>query len=113
MDIETRRLERRLGTASWGAFLLWVGICFVVGLSWGIGLIGVAIIIWLMQAIRGALKLGGEGLWLAIGALFGAAGLWDLFDVQVAFVSVVLVAIGAALLLAALVGGRKRHQHGT
>ena len=112
MDIETRRTERRLTSASWGALLLWVGACFVIALSWGTALIGVAIIIWLTQALRVALKLGGEGLWVAVGLLFAAAGLWDLFEIQIPFVPVVLIATGAALLLAAIIGGRRRrHQH--
>lgn len=112
MDIETRRTEKRLASASWGALLLWVGACFVIGLNWGIGLIGVAVVIWLTQALRVGLKLGAEGLWVAVGILFAAAGLWDLFEIRVPFVPLVLIAAGAALLLAAIVGGRRRrHQH--
>lgn len=111
MDEESRRIEHRLGIASWGAFLLWLGACFIVGLGWDTTLIGVAAIIWLTQAVRIALKLDLQPLWLVVGALFAGAGLWHLFDVSVAFGPVVLVVAGAALLLAALIGGRRRYQH--
>lgn len=113
MDDESRRTEHRLGVASWGAFLLWLGACFIVGLSWDATLIGVATIIWLTQAVRIALKLDLQPLWLLVGALFAGAGLWHLFDVSVAFGPVVLFAAGAAMLIAALFGGRWRRQHGT
>ncbi len=112
MDAETRRIERRLGTASWGAFLFWLGASFVIGLNWGIALIGVAVVILLTQAIRLSLKLGVESLWVAVAVMFAGAGLWDLYEIQVPFVPLVLIAAGAALLLAAILGGRRRrHQH--
>ncbi len=112
MDIETRRTEKRLASATWGAFFLWLGACFVAALSWSIALIGIAVIIWLAQALRVAMKLGTQGLQIAVGLLLAAAGLWDLFAIPVPFVPVVFIAAGAALLLAAIVGGgRQRHQH--
>jgi len=112
MDIETRRLERRLGFVGWSALFLWVGGCFVAGLRWGITLVGIAVVVWLTQAVRLSLKLGVEGLWVAFGILLAAAAVWDLFHVPLPSVPLLLVATAAVLLLAALAGGRRRsHQH--
>lgn len=45
-------IGRRLDTAGWGLFLIWVGASFLMDLGWGVGLIGVAAVIFVMQVAR-------------------------------------------------------------
>lgn len=109
MQVDKTKLEGQIGVASWGTFFVWVGACFLVGIGWAAGLLGVAAIILGAQGIRAAAGIGAEGFWLFVGGLFAAAGLWHLFDLGAAFGPVLLVAIGAAILLVAFFGKRYRH----
>ena len=102
-------LASRLEGASWGAFLLWVGIGFLVGIDWGVGLLGVAVITLGTQFIRSTAKLGVEGFWVVVGIFFALAGLWHLLGVGVDFGPIALVAAGAAVVLASILGHKHRH----
>ncbi len=109
MDATTKREFRsRLEIASWGALLLWVGFCFIVEIRWGVGLLGVAVVILGSQAIRAITKLGIQGGWVIFGSLFAGAGLWHIVDVGVDFGPIVLVAAGVAVLLTAVFGNKHR-----
>jgi ABC-type uncharacterized transport system permease subunit len=70
-----------------------------MNLGWGVGLVGVAAIILLGQSARRYFGLRLEKFWVAAGVLFFLGGIWELFQVQVGLVPIVLIVAGGALLL--------------
>lgn len=103
---EPRRVASRLEAASWGVFFVWVGYVLVAGFSIGVGLIGVGAIALITQVARKLFELPLEGFWVLVGLGFVLGGLWNLYDIQIPFASVVLFAIGALLLAGAVLGKR-------
>ena len=94
-----RGMGKRLDAAGWGLFFIWVGVSLLMDLSWGVGLIGVAAIILLGQTARRYYDLRLEKFWVAVGVLFFLGGIWELFQVQVGLVPILLIVAGGALLL--------------
>jgi uncharacterized membrane protein len=92
-------MSKRLDAAGWGLFFVWVGVSLLLDLSWGVGLIGVAAIILLGQAARTHYDLKIESFWVVVGVLFLLGGIWELFQVRVGLVPIVLIVAGGALLL--------------
>jgi len=92
-------LAPKLDAAGWGLFFIWVGAALLLDLSWGVGLLGVAVIILLGQAARKYFGLALEGFWMVVGLLFLAGGFWEMYQVEVDLVPILLIIAGAALLL--------------
>ena len=67
--------------------------------GWGVGLIGVAVITLGGQVARYSYGLTIEMFWAAVGVLFLLGGIWELFQVQVGLVPILLIVAGGALLL--------------
>lgn len=98
------RLAKKLDVAGWGLFFIWVGTALLVDLSWGVGLIGVAVITLGMQAVRKYFGLAVEGFWLVCGLIFLAGGIWELYKVEVSLVPILLIVAGGALLVSLAFG---------
>lgn len=101
------QLAQKLDAAGWGLFFLWVGVALLLGFSWGVGLVGVAVITLAGQAARRHFGLGVQAFWVVVGLLFLVGGFWELYQVQVSLVPVLLIIAGIAL-LASIFGG---HRH--
>jgi len=99
-------LSKRLDAAGWGLFFIWVGVSLLLDLGWGVGLIGVAAITLLEQSARKYYGLKIEKFWVAVGVLFLLGGIWELFQVQVGLVPILLIVAGGALLLSLV----RRHE---
>jgi len=95
----TNALSKRLEAAGWGLFFIWVGVSLLLDVGWGVGLIGVAAIILIGQSARFSYGLTIEMFWAAVGVLFLLGGIWNLFQVKVELVPVLLIGAGGALLL--------------
>ena len=95
-------MSKRLDAAGWGLFFIWVGVSLLLDLSWGVGLIGVTAIILLGQLARNYYGLKLERFWVAVGVLFLIGGIWELFQVQVGLVPILLIVAGGALLLSVI-----------
>jgi len=76
-------MGKRLDAMGWGLFFIWV----------------VAAIIFLGQSARKYYGLRIEKFWAVIGVLFLLGGIWELFQVQVGLVPILLIVAGCALLL--------------
>lgn len=100
------RIAQKLDTAGWGLFFLWVGIAFLADVGEGVGLLGVAIITLAGQAARIYFKLKPEGFWVVVGVLFALGGFWELFQVKVDLLPVLLAAAGIALIISIFRGKR-------
>lgn len=94
-----RGLAQKLDAAGWGLFFIWVGIALLMDFSWGIGLVGVAIITLGAQVLRKYLGLGLEAFWVVVGVLFLVGGAWELYKVEISLVPILLIVAGAALLV--------------
>ena len=99
---QTRGTSRRLDAAGWGLFFIWVGVSTLADLGWGVGLLGVAAIIYFMQAARRLFGRRFEPFWLVVGGGFLLGGIWDLYHIEVSLVPVVLILVGGAMLLSLL-----------
>lgn len=95
----TNALSKRLEAAGWGLFFIWVGVSLLLDFGWGVGLIGVAAIILLGQSARISHGLTIEMFWAAVGVLFLLGGIWNLFQVKVELVPLLLIGAGGALIL--------------
>lgn len=94
----------KLDVFAWSFFFIWTGIALLSNLSWGIGLLGVGIIILGKQATRKYMALKFETFGVVCGVLFVLGGVWELLSVRISLVPVVCIAAGVALLLSALFG---------
>ena len=92
-------MGKRLDAAGWGLFFIWVGVSLLMDLGSGVGLVGVAAIILLGQAARRRFGLRLEKFWVVVGVLFLLGGIWELYQVQVGLVPILLIVAGGALLL--------------
>jgi len=92
-------IGRRLDSAGWGLFLIWVGASFLMDLGWGVGLIGVAAVIFVMQVARRYYGRNLERFRVVVGVLFLLGGVWELFQIELAMGPVLLIVAGGALLL--------------
>jgi len=97
-------MGKRLDGIGWGLFFIWVGVSLLMDLGWGVGLIGVAAIILLGQSARRYYGLAVEKFWAVVGVLFLLGGIWELFQVQVGLVPILLIVAGCALLLSVFRG---------
>jgi len=100
-------LAQKLDVAGWGLFFIWVGIALLMDFSWGVGLLGVAVITLGGQAVRRYFGLALERFWVVCGLLFLVGGIWELYRVEVSLVPILLIVAGGALLVSLAVGARR------
>lgn len=105
-------LNKKLDAAAWGLFFIWTGIAFLADVGWGAGLLGVGAITLGAQVTRRYFALKLEGFWVAVGFLFIAGGIWELFRVQFGFMPTLCIIAGFAL-LASIFVGRARNSGGS
>jgi hypothetical protein len=92
-------LERKLGVAGWGLFIIWLGILFLLSLDTWVALLGIGLITLGMQAVRKLLGLSLEGFWLIVGSLFVVGGVWSLLGTTVPLLPILLIAAGVGLVM--------------
>ena len=101
---ERGELAGKLDAVGWGLFFVWVGVALLLDVGIGVGLLGIGVITLGMQAVRKVCHLPLEGFWVVVGLLFVVGGLWELFDVQLPLVPLLLILAGIALLVSAARG---------
>lgn len=101
---EAASLSDRLDGIGWALFFIWVGIAFLVDVGWGWGLFGVGVIILTETAVRWYLALNIGAFWVVFGLLFVVGGLWELFQIDLPLVPVLLILGGVATLIGAVRG---------
>lgn len=92
----------KLDVLAWSFFFIWIGLALLSNVGWGIGLLGVGIIILGKQVTRKYMALAFETFDIVCGVLFVLGGIWELLSIRVSLVPVVCIAAGLALLLSAL-----------
>ena len=97
-------VAKKVDVAGWGIFFIWVGTALLMDFSWGVGLVGVAVITLGGQAVRKYFGLTLEKFWVVCGLLFLVGGVWELYRVEVSLVPILLIVAGGALLVSLAVG---------
>jgi hypothetical protein len=100
----------KLEGVAWGFFFIWIGVAFLLHLDWGIGLLGVGVLMVGKQLARKYMALSVETFWVVVGALFILCGIWASLSVRVSLLPIVCIFAGAALLFSALVSKPKNEQ---
>jgi hypothetical protein len=95
-------VARKIDSARWGLFFLWVGVSLLLDLGWGVGLLGVGILTLAMQAVRRGFGLEHEGFWVLVGGAFTLAGIWELAVIDVSLAPILLMAFGVVVLVSVL-----------
>lgn len=90
--------EAMVDAVGWAAFFIWVGAAWLLGVEFGVMLIGMAIVVLLVQAARRYFRVKVEGLWVLLGCGFFAAGYWELWNLGIPLGPVVLIVAGLGLL---------------
>ena len=108
---ETKSLNRRYETITWGALFLWVGIRELIpGLPVGTGMLGIGLILLSLNLVRRINTIPVNKVSIAIGGvavLIGGVEIfraWQGIQVELPFFSVVLVMIGVGFLVQSLTG---------
>ena len=99
---ERRAIDKKLEAIGWGVFFIWIGIVFLAGI--GIITLGT-------QVARVAFGLRFEGFWLVVGSCFLLGGMWQLVQVQLPLLPILLILAGLALILAAFRPESWRSRH--
>ena len=100
-------LAQKLDVIGWALFFIWCGVALLSDFKWGVGLIGVAVIVFGIQALRRSFGMFIQGWWVVIGVLFLLGGIWQLWGFKFS-TPVLLIVIGGALLGSVLLG---LHRH--
>jgi len=94
-----------VGRAAAGVALIWLGIVWVANVAVGIGLLGVAVIVFADQALRLRRGLKAKSFGLRLGLVFAAVGGLSLAGTPLPPAPFLLILGGCALLLSLLVRG--------
>ena len=103
---DTYAVAKRIDTASWGIFFLWMGYTLLAGVSIGLGFLGVGLIALITQGVRKAAALPVEGFWVLVGMAFVVGGLWNLLSLELPLAPFALLGVGALLVAGAVVKKR-------
>lgn len=92
-----KALARQLSALAGGAAAIWLGIVFLLGLGWGIGLMGIGMILLIEQLARRRFGLAHDLYWTAAGALalIGGMLLESGYDVRIGPLILILIGIFA------------------
>ena len=101
---ERRDGLKRITTIGWGLFFIWLGFVLMINAGSGLILLGVGIISLCMQVARKYSGFDSDGFWIVVGILFVVVGIWEMFDIKMPLMSVLLVVIGGVFLVSALKG---------
>jgi len=92
----------RIDSAAWGLFFLWTGIALLLDVGWGIGLLGVGILVLAMQAVRRGFGLKPDRLPLFVGGAITLAAVWKLAAIDTSPGSILLIVLGMAVVVRAI-----------
>ena len=94
-----KALARKLSALAGGAGAIWLGIIFLLGLGWGIGLMGIGMILLIEQLARRRFGLAHDLYWTAAGALalIGGMLLESGYDVRIGPLILILIGIFAII----------------
>ncbi len=104
MSGETSQLAQQIDTAAWSVFFIWVGIAMLIAIPWGCFFLGVGLLILATQFVRWQANMKVEGLWVAIGVVWLASGIWTLLNLSWSLGPILLILLGVVLLGKTVIG---------
>jgi len=109
LDAEANaRLGRRLETAAWGLFFVWLGVIWFAEVGWYWGMIGIGAIFLGEAMIRGVYDLKVSGVAVMFGILFLGGGIWGLAAAPFALLPTLFVLFGLAMVWRAVMSSLRR-----
>ncbi len=99
---ERREKTKRITAVGWGAFFVWLGFILMIDAGSGAILVGVGVISLCVQVARKYAGLESDGFWMVVAILFIVVGVWELYQVQIPLMAILLIVIGAVLILSTL-----------
>jgi hypothetical protein len=90
--------SRRIDSAAWAVFFIWVGVTMLAHLPWAWFLVGVGVFILGAQICRWQMSLKVDGFGVACGVIFLAGGVWELLALQWPLAPILLILLGGYLL---------------
>jgi len=104
--LPTQVRDRNVNAVSGGLILIWVGIILLASAGWGLGLVGVGIIVLGEQAFRRHSSINFDKQWVVAGACFVLGGSIVQYGRSLPLLPILL--IGAGIVLIASVVRRSR-----
>jgi hypothetical protein len=98
---------QKLDTLVWGLLFIWIGVSLLAGFGWGIGLLGVGLILVVEQIARKYVAMAFETFWLVVGVVFVIGGSAELLNFHISLIPVACIVAGVALLISAVSGRAK------
>ena len=97
-------LAEKLSAAGWGIFFIWMGIAFLTGIGWSVGLVGVGVIVVGGEVARRSLGLPVNWVWMTIGSLFIVWGACELLTIRLSgsLLPILSIVAGIAILVSVL-----------
>jgi hypothetical protein len=105
-------LTRKISSAGWGLFSLWIGAAMLAHFSTGTTLLGVGIITLGTQVLSKYAELAIDAFWIAAGLLIVAAGVCNLLAVKVDFLPFLCIAAGVSFMISIVAGKPTLHKGG-
>jgi hypothetical protein len=99
---EPAERARQIDAVAWAVLIIWVGLVMLMGVPWAWFLIGVSVLMLGTQMMRRQSNLAAEPFGVAIGLIFFAGGVWDLLELPMPLVPIMLIALGGYLLRRAI-----------
>ena len=91
--------EKKLDAVGWGLFFVWIGISFLAGFTFAVGLLGVGVITLGMQLIRKFSNLKLDGFWIVVGLLFILGGIWEYLKIEFQLMPILIIVAGIVILI--------------
>lgn len=96
--------EKNIEATGWGLFFVWIGISFLAGFSFAVGLLGVGVITLGGQMARKVSNIKLEGFWVVVGILLIIGGIWELLKIEVQLVPILIIVAGLVILISVFRG---------
>lgn len=91
-------VKHRIDAAAWALFLIWVGVAILANVGWGWFLFGIGAVILAAQV---AVRVVGEKIerfWFFCGAVFLAAGVWEILGLTWPLAPLLMILLGVGVL---------------
>ena len=89
-----RDLDRKINARSGGALLMWIGLALLVQAGWGVGLMGVGVILLVEQGVRRHLAVDFAWFWVGAGVVALGVGTAIASGLHGALVPLLLIIAG-------------------
>jgi len=96
--------SRQLEAVAWAAFLIWIGIAMLAGISWAWSLLGISVIILGKQTALWRKHENIDGFWVVCGLVLLISGVWELLGLTWPLAPVLFILLGLSTLWNAVFG---------